>query len=378
MVIKQKKSKRPKQSRRSRPSVTPYMQMIADPCSGPLVGGFYGTTDGYISRLRSSINFAQTAAGSPNNIVAGYVLWAPSYTNAGSTNSLANVFVYQDNTSTSSITNVAASPMFALQNEIKGNPGYCKADPATNFTSLNAGAYRTVAACMQFSTLARLDGLSGEIAFVDNIPWSTLFPDGASTGPSVDTVFRVCQKCDRISFKDYEIRYRPQELDDQWKTDQSGFVQLGLTGSTPTTWTGAETFNLQANMSNVQQIPNLIGFAYRGFAADAINSISGRINMFKVVEWQPVTGYGVVANPSTQVPSKREKTVSALDRVENWTTQVHDSVQGAAVDLGQALRIGNTIRSTGRMLAGMGMRLGLHGARSMRNTGGHMSYLTEY
>lgn len=332
--------------------------MLSDPCRAALVPGFYGSDSGYLTRTRTS--FIPSSSASTR---AGYILWCPSYSNTTGASKPVCLFGFQSGDSTDVPLNTAVAPMFSDSvTTVDPLTGYAAQDSAWAFISNNGSTFRTVAACIQLDFLSRLDGLSGEVCYVDNVPFNTLFPDSGTTGPSVDAIFGMCTTSQRISNKSFEIRYKPTELDELLKTEQQGIVQVG--NSSTTSWFGnvGAGVSQPLNMANPGPTPGMIGFAWRGFSASADNILQPRITTYKVVEWQPTRSLGLTAVHTHTRPSQRLKTLTLLDRIEGWTTRAMDAMNEFMADFSQSMRIGGQLNQMHYMgSAGVSMLRGAYG-----------------
>lgn len=332
---KSRKSKR----RQSRLKNDVYVRMLADPCGSELVPGIYGTTDGFTARFKSTIN---PSAGS-GNPVAGYILWIPQLTNLGTpqTNGHFNLFGFAASNGTAAPVNTTTNPLgedgeWAVA---AGNSGFKIPDPASPFVSGDlCQVARMISACMRFTYTGRLTNSSGQIGFIENLdPWS-LLQGGTSDGPpTVDQMFNLCRKVERVGLDTNEIRYSAYTDNDE--------VYHSITNS-GWTYTAGNLTDVGATSSRFRY--PAFGLCWRGLATD----FSFVIDLIKNIEWKPEPMSGLMQPPSKHIPHPpRNSLLVWLDQnMPDWQSKTLSAAVSTVAAIAGAAQAGVMQRTRGPML----------------------------
>lgn len=286
--------------------------MVADPCGSTLVPGVYGTSEGLLSRSKTTYR-PSAAAGN----TCGYVLWCPDYANSGTlgtipdedpgTATFGNLFLWTSNDPATAPTNVFGLNVLGLQE------GSYLPDPAYSF--LNSDIVedgRVLSACLQLTYFGKMLDSSGEIGFISNLPADTLTKGGSDNSPSVDELMQYVNHKQRFGTDTYENVYRPNELSsNHFRSTEEAMWQsrksTDITGNFfPTTVTRqAEALS-----------PRVFGFVWRGIQADAPIVL----DFTKSYEWRARPGSGLVQTPMlTEGPSLIPHINRVIDRHEQRT-----------------------------------------------------------
>ena len=307
---KRTRNRRPKVSTRSK-QLGPYAKMLVDPCSAVLRQGFHGTSEGILSALKTTTNPGSTFS-------SGYLLWDPTYA-PDVPNGHVNCILWTNNSSGTNPTNTTADPFGtgATSSTVRGQSLIVG---ASNFaTSSTVSDQRALSACVRLTYFGRMDASSGQVAYLDNVPAETLLDDGTGSPSSVDQLFNLSTKVQRLGVDPHEIRYRPPENASIFKTERDGILSLG----TPT----SSVTNLSSE--SLRFGPRLIGFAWRNVVAT--NELS--FEFYQNIEWRPNTSTGFVSRVPRQIKSNgfMEDVLHTLDRtVPDWQTRA-TQVAGSAL-----------------------------------------------
>jgi hypothetical protein len=302
-----KKSKGPARSRSSAPSnVLQLAQMIADPCTGPLVQPQYGASDGgYLAKFSQyhSVSVDATAA-------SGYILWFPDYTgrfNSGANDVCGALYIFAAADSVTGPVNTTAAPLGTGAFPTT-TTGAFLSDPARQFVNSDTVQdSRTAAACLKFLYTGRNDALAGRIGYLENVPREALLTGGAGgSTPTVDDLFRYSNTSMRTPLDTVEQKFRPGEGSDLYRTAdgvQDHCYSQGIIGTSATTL-GAGT---------PSGVTGGIGFAWDGLTAGS----SITFDLLKAIEWRPELSSGLVSVKSTVAPQGGNivsKSLAYLDR----------------------------------------------------------------
>lgn len=355
MVRSKKNANRRRRRRRSRarrrnakamaspklsPSQRKYLNLVADPCHGPLARAPGGTGTSMVERSRTTF---QPYDAHYN----GYVLWFPSYTGlgasegdqgVGSANLGQNFFVFTSDSLIASPTNTTSEPTGSNSRLSGGNPGQWIADPAAEILSPGSPFSRgkTLAACLQMDYIGKLSDISGQVAVVKNLSTSAL-SDGVKpmTFPSIEDVFRYAHLRERTSLEGTEVKWRPAEAEMKFRTtggdatpysDQPGTDTLFRQGS-PAETDGSVSCLVDPDAADASGI--LI--AWMGIASHDLI-----FNGVKVSELEIAPVSHMVESPvtSTTEPTSVDYVVGVLDSVSpGWQT----SLKRTATKLGSAV-----------------------------------------
>jgi hypothetical protein len=224
--------------------LTPYQQLLDDPCTANLFSP-YGGEKGFVQRFVQDLT-VNTPAGS----TAGFITICPS------TNNVLTVNVATSNT--------AQLPTIT-------------AGPGASYLAANASKIRAISCCIQVIPAAvSYNSLTGEIgAFVT--AQSTLSLGLTANTYSPDGVLQLCPVRSVLAKKQYEAKWFPGSLEHAY----SGALQ-------------ANAGQFGADESDV----NIVGMVWRGYpAATALN-----VRITTVVEWVPRSNLGIAVTSAPGAP----------------------------------------------------------------------------
>ncbi len=260
----------------------PYTELIVNPCKAVLVPGLYGTSEGLLARVRSTIS--KLGAGQDT---AGYVLWCPDYCNVGGTlGGGANLFLWKANASSTQPVNISTGlPGTAVVYGGKKASDFADETPLATAASGPDPAYqllqeelvqdvRTLSACMSVTYTGKMLDASGQICTLTNIPLSAILSGGTGAGAlSVDDCFRYSNNLTRFSVEGTEVLSRPTQESHHFRDEEDSPIRVG----TNEEGQGGEPPPPQATSSTTDigeaQQPTFIGFAWRGLDAAATNPL---------------------------------------------------------------------------------------------------------
>lgn len=305
-----------------------YMQLVKDPCYGPLtrsVGSTTGTT--LIQRVRSSYVNAATS---------GYFAWFPSYHgHSAAVGSFRpyNLFWYEGVAGNRPV-NTSASPM-GMGNS---DTGAFLIDPAARLLTGSSpfSQAKTIAACITTEYMGSMANAAGIVAKVANISLTTFIPQPGATDPrplSITEVFAYAAHRARMEIEGDEVRWRP--------TEGSALMRdAGLEGSTASIPNGANMPNTcfwsgspgsAATAVSCADPENMTGIviAYQGVPVGSLN-----FNFVKVVELE-LSSAGGIEEPRGAAPQARGTTITrvvdVLDSLSpGWQTAASEMAHSAA------------------------------------------------
>jgi len=273
--------------------------MVADPCESTLVPGFYGTTEGILSRYKTTITVGET-------LEYGYFLWCPTYAggnpSVSGTTATNNVFYMAANPSTQ-ITNTAEHP---LGGDLSWPPvygGHSFVVGASEFIrSGTVQDFRTVSSCVRMTYTGNTSECRGRFVVLDNIPAAILTNDK----PSVNQLMSLATRAERISMDAMEVTYRPDSASANFRDSSIG--SLSHNGSRPT----------EVPEFLKHEAPTYIGFAWIGVPSNQL-----AFEIIQNIEWRPQVGKGYVEPrvQQTSVEPYTNKVLSFLDsNMPGWST----------------------------------------------------------
>ena len=296
--------------------------MVANPCSGPISRGLYGTDLGLFGKFHSTLTTA--AAGQ----TCGFVLWFPDYSD-DITLSRANIIGACATASATEPPNTSTIPAFTNAAWTLDR-SFRIPDPAAEFTnSATCADMRTHAACMKMRYIGRKFDARGEVAVIQNYPVNELVTEGVSLRvPSVDSLFKSSTAVMRFGETNQEVVYQPTANSETFQSEAVTPLQVGVAASSATT---SSTVGLAQN-------PVCFGFAWRGLDAAATPSLV--FDFYKVSEWRPSPESGLTTPaPDNHGPSLREKTLAALQRAAGMSWNINPQT---AHGLGVAARLAHS------------------------------------
>lgn len=322
---RKRKPRRRKRQGARRPRISPQEAMLANPCRAPLVPGFFGTNEGYLTRTKSVWN---PTFGAPS---CGYCIWVPEFSTGlvgPSPHFKGNLFYYQsENTQTRPLnTNVGAQTYKPYGTQAHTMSQYDTAerlqDPAVSLNIGPARDVRCISACMRMSYFGRLDASAGQVAYIQGLPLSDILggDDNDNQTPtlpmSVDELFKVATSVQRFGVDTIEIIHKP-------KSDTSGIFHTEHDGA-------MDIGNLVlAQTTIIDEVVRhrgmtCFGIAWRGTAELAAADSYG-FEFFKNVEWRPkpVLGLTHVPPTATRSPTSVDKMVAHLESISpNYAERV--------------------------------------------------------
>jgi len=307
--------------------------MLADPCGSQLMPGFYGSSEGYLSKFHSIVNPESLTVSGANAATCGCILWAPDFTCQGLvTSGLANGV-----STWNMLTHSAVNPAGGIDLRGYVNDGQSTAfssnsppDPAYPFVSGTVcDVARTVSACMRMSYLGAISTTQGAVAVVD-IPFSVLENKIRGDGLSVNDLFVLSHKVQRMSLDSQEIRWTPGAMSETFRNRGAG-VTPG-TGDDFLVNVNAGTYTLGS--SAVVSNPRIIGFAWKGLSltSGAASDII-QFDCFKNIEWKPQGTSGLsVPRPvrTAAVPPAHVVTKLLDDMKPDWRDSTMKAVESGA------------------------------------------------
>lgn len=276
---KVKKAKAP-----SKRTASAYALMLANPCNAHLVGGQYGTSEGFLSKVRSMLTLPATAT---NTDTCGAFLWSPSYHNNAVNNAPMNCFLFRAASSATQMVNTALDPFgSALTTTQERVAGY--KDPAYDFVnSALCRDARVLSSCLRLTYTGTMSTLSGQLCVVQGLPLTSLLTDL----PSVDSLFVLNADkgsvFHRMPLDTTEAVWKPQD-------PEAALVRFKDTADGPVTNVNPGPSVISAEALAFE--PVFYGFAWRGLTAGA--SISLVFDFIKNIEWRPAPAQGFVQAPA--------------------------------------------------------------------------------
>lgn len=302
LVVKKNRRGRTSAPRRPRGvMISPYTDMILDPCNAVLAPGLHTTSEGILSRHKTVYSPSGTET-------SGYILWSPYYaSNSSASPQQASCIYFQTSTSGTGPVNSVAIPAY---NGGVGAGLYLAAGAAPFVIGSTCADFRLLSACLKATYTGAMTSASGMIGFVENLAPEAIFNTGvAGFTVSPDQLLQNCSKFQRFGISTEEIVFRPDpELSSQFKGDTISPIDLGAAG-VRTTVQSAESFRVQ---------PTFFGFVWKGQAANTIT-----FEFIQNIEWRPATQSGIVASTPTVVapPNQMYHALQHLDaKMEGWTT----------------------------------------------------------
>ncbi len=323
---KKRRSRRGK--RRGTDVIRAFARMVSDPCNAMLVPGIYGSNEGILGRFKLSYTLPSIATDT-----AGWVLWVPTSTNAGvdggTSGGFGNVFVFRANSGGTNPSNTTG---------VNGAFGAGLTTSVTSASSINDPCYaflsgavaqdaRMLSSCIRVNYLGKLSDITGQLAYVENLPVDDLI----GKLPSPNMLFDYSTKTQRLSLDTMDLSYRNSAPGRERFTDTFGnhAITVGPTGSVSSTANDATRFP-----------STCFGFAWRGLTAGTGSALN--FEFVKNIEWRPETGQGMTAMTATETsPSGSElmgKTLSYLDSYfPGWTSHTYNAVASGVTSMAKAV-----------------------------------------
>jgi len=310
--------------------IAKYARMVADPCSSTLVPGFYGSSEGFVQRFKTTFTVDDTSGGH------GMVLWDPFLATIYDTH--GNAFVYSDNAASDSPTNSIAAPL-GTTNYYDNSGEFIQVGAGGFIDSASCSQFRVISACMRITYSGPALSAAGNLAYLEDLPAEVLI-EGDSTNPiSVSEAFILASKTERFGIETREIVSRPSERSRIWKTDREAPFNVGVAASSATS----------VSVEGLRMGSTLSGFAWTGI--DPLTSPLF-IEFIQVIEWKPKATLGFVQPVPKQItpPGFYESVLGYLDaKHPGWTSTLgqvasnmgHRIANAAATGIGQYLAAPN-------------------------------------
>lgn len=337
-----------------------YMDLVSNPCHGPLVSGFASYGGSITERFRKTYSLTSTTS------TCGFVIWFPSYhTNgANATTVASSVPVYNpsnlvwfDNAASSyAPLNSIASP-FGMDSA-SATSGKFLQDPAFDPLSSNT-AYaraRTLSACLQLEYLGSTSSTQGQVAVIRNASFANLSrgaPGQPWLPPSVDDIFNYSALIERTQLSGHEVIWRPSEASSVLRTTALTGSNNAMVAAKADTafWSGlAATANTVVSCADPADAAAIV-IAWRGWPTGA-NIAS--INCVKVVELELAARNNTVEGMplSSKSTAHIDECVASLDKV-NPSWQLGSVVTDAAMALGKKAATQAAMYAMGRVSSAM-------------------------
>lgn len=276
-----------------------YTSMLVNPCASTLTPGFYGTSEGIMSRFKGNHSFS---GGSSST--SGFMLWIADASGVSSVSETSGVrsgsiVGYRSSSYTNRPDNDTAAAAFNAPATTISAGGYSINDPAQAILSLGGVARdaRTVSACMRFGYQGTLLENSGMVAYIDNLPVSSIISDDG-TILTTSELFQLSSKVERIGTDVHEVKWRPGPSSDRFRgymepatsrdtTSNDAILAIGHDETSPGAGDGQPSF-----VRDPQSGVKVFGFAWRGLTPNT-SSTSVHFDFIKNVEWRPEQGSGL-------------------------------------------------------------------------------------
>lgn len=319
--------------------------MQVNPCHATLEPGFFGTSEGYLARVKTQFT-------PDNNTSSGYLIWVPEFS-TGPTIGLplrGNVFYWQnDNTGLRPLNDAgAANDPYGSDPLVAGNMVSAATinDPAVQLTTGTARDVRCLSACMKMTYFGKMQDAAGQVAFISEIPLASIIgSDNEETGiasnpMTVTELFRMSNHVGRLGVDTLEHIHRPEPKSAGFfHSEHDAALSVGFANNRTTT---SPAVRLRGH--------TVFGFAWRGLPGPDANLA---FEFIKNVEWRPLATLGV-NNVQPQATPGARSTVglnAACDKISrSWATRALESaasevalisqaaLSGAASGLGRRMR----------------------------------------
>jgi len=299
-----------------------FANMVGDPCNGPLVQGFYSTSEGMLNKLKSTYT-----ANSGSN--SGYILWDPTFTSDNTVPGSFNAVVHYTNSPSTNPLNTTVNPFGsgsgASSSSLQvGAGGYC--------ASTTVADARTVGACIRASYVGRMDASAGLIALVENIPVETVLGANSVTPISVDELFNLSTQINRFGVDTCEVKYRPNDYSHIFRSEREGCFDRAAGVVT--------TVTNEAERSGSR----MMGFAFKNVTD--LNDIL--FEFHQNIEWRPNVDTGFVITMPKQLKDAghAQKVVKYLDdHAPGWTSNLSKKFASGASEIAKMAFTGMSTRA---------------------------------
>jgi len=276
-----------------------YATMVADPCNGPLLEGFYSSAEGMLNKLKTTVIPSGTSAN-------GYILWDPNYTSASTSSGDQFNCVLLVSANASDQPANAAGDGFGkeesngLQLQV-GAAGFAQSDTVADA--------RCVGACIRATYKGRMDAASGLICVVNNLPAEAVLGADGLSPIAVDELFALATIVERAGIDTAEVKFRPSESSQIFRSNDEGVF---------TYRTDQPTF--------VTAEAERVGSTLMGFGFQGVTSMADFLFEFhQNIEWRPNVDAGFVLKLSNQMkpPGHALNIVRKLDnKFKDWWTNL--------------------------------------------------------
>lgn len=285
---KRKQAPNPRGKRKR--GLPPAADLLLNPCTATLRPGFHSTHEGILSRFKTVANVS-------SGDVNGYVVWSPHYADGGP--SRYGAYIYYAAASADIPLNTAGTPFGVGGATTAGQTNV----GASVFVSGNTCSdFRLLSACMQLTYTGSIGACQGSVCRITNLPADTLLHGNAAGGPiSVDDMFALSPRIQRLSLDTMELRHRPDTaLVDAFKgSHDSVYYNAGGTATVMTN--EAKRFD-----------PTFFGFAFKNIVVGSLECA-----FTQNIEWRPDGSTGLVATVPRQLHDSGyyERIVKQLDEM---------------------------------------------------------------
>lgn len=306
IVVKSRKGRKSAPRKPRSVMISPYTDMILDPCNAVLAPGLHTSSEGILSRHKT----VYTPTGAETS---GYMLWSPYYsTNTAPVTGFAQAttIYYQNNASNVGPVNTLAQPAYTGTGGVTVTGLPITAGAAPFVLGQTCADFRLLSACMKVTYTGTMTNSQGTIAFIENLAPEAIFNTGVvGSTVAVDQLIQNSSKYQRFGISTEEVIFRPDpELSSEFHGDSISPIDLGA---------AAARLTQQSEEANRSQ-PTFFGFAWKGQAANTLV-----FEFVQNIEWRPSTQSGLVASTPTIVspPNQMYHALQHLDsHMEGWTT----------------------------------------------------------
>jgi hypothetical protein len=162
-----------------------------------------------------------------------------------------------------------------------------------------------------------MDASSGQLAVIDNLPAEALMDSGSGAVTTVNQLFNQAATVVRLGIDPHEVKYRPTDTSNLFKTEREAPLFAGVPAASATT---VSTEALR------------FGSRFIGFAWKNVGSTSDLMfEWYQNIEWRPNNTSGFVA----QVP-RQLSTPGYFETVLKYLDDNHPGWQIAAKQVGMS------------------------------------------
>lgn len=300
-------------------TIESYAAMLADPCNAPLLPGIYGTQEGLLARVKSTLS-----NDAPATQTCGFVLWAPDYNNdpleadTHTGYSYANIVYNYGDDAAAPMVNDLVNP-YGFSTDPSADSAFVKGiqDPAADLLkSTIVSDARTIGSCITMTYTGALINSGGQYAQLTAIPLTTMLHGGpANAPPSINDLFKYATTTGRIGEEKIEIKGRPDDSSNIFRSNESGPLVSEFIG-------GAQVRPTFLSTESKTVEPVFFGVVWRGLPTGVTNPMV--FDLLKSIEWRPETASGFTQVPKHAYHAQPQavKATMLLDRTRpHWATK---------------------------------------------------------